>query len=74
LATTAPKSQQALELNAEAFESQGKWDDAAKQYRMILQQNPRTPESISVWDGCCYPSPIHPRPWRGSKERNAAGA
>lgn len=43
LATTAPKSQQALELNAEAFESQGKWDDAAKQYRMILQQNPRTP-------------------------------
>ena len=43
LATTAPKSKQALELNAEAFESQGKWDDAAKQYRLILQQNPRMP-------------------------------
>ena len=43
LATTAPKSDQALELNAEAFESQGKWDDAAKQYRLILQQNPRMP-------------------------------
>ena len=43
LATTAPKSDQALELNAEAFESQGKWDDASKQYRLILQQNPRMP-------------------------------
>jgi tetratricopeptide (TPR) repeat protein len=43
LATTAPKSDQALELNAEAFESQGKWDDAARQYRLILQQNPRMP-------------------------------
>jgi tetratricopeptide (TPR) repeat protein len=43
LATTAPKSDQALELNAEAFESQGKWDDAAKQYRLILQQNPHMP-------------------------------
>jgi tetratricopeptide (TPR) repeat protein len=43
LATTAPKSDQALELNAEAFESQGKWDEAAKQYHLILQQNPRMP-------------------------------
>jgi len=43
LATTAPKSAQALELNAEAFESQGKWDDAAREYRLLLQQNPRMP-------------------------------
>jgi tetratricopeptide (TPR) repeat protein len=43
LATSAPKSDQALELNAEAFESQGKWDEAAKQYHLILQQNPRMP-------------------------------
>ena len=43
LATTAPKSAQAHELDAEAFESQGKWDDAAKEYRLILQLNPRMP-------------------------------
>jgi tetratricopeptide (TPR) repeat protein len=41
LATTAPKSPQALELDAEALEAQGKWDEAAKKYRLILQQNPR---------------------------------
>jgi tetratricopeptide (TPR) repeat protein len=43
LATTAPKSPQGLELNAEALEAQGKWDEAAKEYRLILQQNPRMP-------------------------------
>jgi tetratricopeptide (TPR) repeat protein len=43
LATTAPKSAPGLELNAEAFEAQGKWDEAAKQYRLILEQNPRMP-------------------------------
>jgi tetratricopeptide (TPR) repeat protein len=43
LATTAPKSPQGLELNAEAYEAQGKWDEAAKEYRLILQQNPRMP-------------------------------
>ena len=41
LATTAPKSPQGLELNAEAYEAQGKWDEAAKEYRLILEQNPR---------------------------------
>jgi tetratricopeptide (TPR) repeat protein len=41
LAATAPKSAEGRELNAEAFESQGKWDEAAKEYRLILQQNPR---------------------------------
>jgi tetratricopeptide (TPR) repeat protein len=43
LAATAPKSAQGLELNAEALEAQGKWDEAAKEYRLILQQNPRMP-------------------------------
>jgi tetratricopeptide (TPR) repeat protein len=43
LATTAPKSDQGRELNAEALETQGKWDEAAKEYRLILQQNPRMP-------------------------------
>jgi len=41
LATAAPKSAPAHELNAEAFETQGKWDEAAKEYRLILEQNPR---------------------------------
>jgi tetratricopeptide (TPR) repeat protein len=43
LAATAPKSPQGHELNAEALEAQGKWDEAAKEYRLILQQNPRMP-------------------------------
>lgn len=40
LAGSAPSSIPALELNAEALESQGKWDDAAAQYNAILKQQP----------------------------------
>jgi tetratricopeptide (TPR) repeat protein len=43
LATTAPNSTQAEQLEAEAFESQGNWDKAATQYKQILQQAPKTP-------------------------------
>lgn len=43
LANNAPKSAQAIQLNAEAYETQGKWDDAATQYRKILAQDPDTP-------------------------------
>jgi tetratricopeptide (TPR) repeat protein len=43
LARDAPNSYQAHELLAESFESQGKWDDAEKQYRLILKQNPNLP-------------------------------
>jgi tetratricopeptide (TPR) repeat protein len=43
LAQNAPQSYQAHELNAEALEMQGKWDDAAKEYRWILQQDPKLP-------------------------------
>jgi tetratricopeptide (TPR) repeat protein len=43
LATHAPHSPQAHELNAEALEMQGKWDEAAKEYQAILQQDPRLP-------------------------------
>jgi len=43
LATTAPNSPQAHELNAESLEVQGKWDQAAREYQAILQQNPREP-------------------------------
>jgi tetratricopeptide (TPR) repeat protein len=43
LASTAPTSYQALELNAEALEIQGKWDEAEKQYQLVLKQNPNLP-------------------------------
>jgi tetratricopeptide (TPR) repeat protein len=41
LAAKAPTSFQARRLEAEAYESQGKWDEAAGIYRGILQQNPK---------------------------------
>jgi len=41
LAAEAPNSSQAQRLEAEAFESQGKWDEAAGIYRGILKQNPK---------------------------------
>jgi len=43
LATAAPNSAQAHELNAESLEMQEKWDQAAKEYQVVLQQNPRLP-------------------------------
>ena len=43
LARTAPSSYQAHELLAESFESQGKWEEAEKEYRGILKQNPNLP-------------------------------
>ena len=43
LATRAPDSAQAHELSAESLEMQGKWDQAAKEYEKVLQQNPRLP-------------------------------
>ncbi len=43
LARNSPASYQAHELLAEAFESQGKWDDAEKEYRAILKQDPNLP-------------------------------
>jgi tetratricopeptide (TPR) repeat protein len=43
LARTAPTSVPALEMDADASEQQGKWDQAEKDYRKILEQNPRYP-------------------------------
>jgi tetratricopeptide (TPR) repeat protein len=43
LAGSAPYSIPALQLNAEALESQGKWDQAAAQYNQILKQQPDLP-------------------------------
>lgn len=39
----APFSYQVHELNAETLESQGKWDEAAAEYRKILEINPLVP-------------------------------
>ena len=41
LATRHGTTSQARELNAEALESQGKWQDAEKEYRAILQSDPK---------------------------------
>lgn len=40
LARVAPGSYQAHELDAEALEQQGKWDEAEKEYEEILEKNP----------------------------------
>jgi tetratricopeptide (TPR) repeat protein len=39
----APASAQVHELNAESLETQGKWDEAAQEYRIALQTNPSLP-------------------------------
>jgi tetratricopeptide (TPR) repeat protein len=43
LAREAPFSYQVHLLNAEALETQGKWDEAAAEYRKILEINPMLP-------------------------------
>ena len=43
LAQTAPTSIPALEMDAETNELQGKWDEAEKDYRKILAENPNYP-------------------------------
>jgi Tfp pilus assembly protein PilF len=40
---SAPTSIPALEMDADTNEQQGKWDQAEKDYRTILEQNPRYP-------------------------------
>jgi tetratricopeptide (TPR) repeat protein len=40
LMVSAPTSYQVRLLNAEALESQGKWDDAITEYREVLRRNP----------------------------------
>jgi tetratricopeptide (TPR) repeat protein len=43
LVREAPFSYQVHELNAEALETQGKWDEAAAEYRKIIDINPMLP-------------------------------
>ena len=40
LVDVAPSSSEAHQLNAESLEVQGKWDEAAAEYRRILEHNP----------------------------------
>jgi tetratricopeptide (TPR) repeat protein len=41
LLAAAPDSYQARQLNAESLEIQGRWDEAAAEYRKVLGQNPQ---------------------------------
>jgi tetratricopeptide (TPR) repeat protein len=43
LMVRTPASAQAHQLNAEALEGQGKWEDAAREYRGILEREPSLP-------------------------------
>jgi tetratricopeptide (TPR) repeat protein len=43
LARTSPDSYQAHALNAESLEMQGKWDEAAAEYRLVVLQDPQLP-------------------------------
>jgi len=43
LGRNAPRSVPAHELNAEALEMQGKWDDAQREYETILEEHPDAP-------------------------------
>jgi tetratricopeptide (TPR) repeat protein len=43
LLSKAPSSYQVHQLNAEALEMQGRWDDAVKEYEAILISNPEAP-------------------------------
>jgi tetratricopeptide (TPR) repeat protein len=38
---TNPASYQVHQLNAEALEAQGRWDDAMSEYRAVLEKNPK---------------------------------
>jgi tetratricopeptide (TPR) repeat protein len=44
LVNSAPGSYQAHKLDAEGLESQEKWDEAAAEYKKLLEANPKLPE------------------------------
>jgi len=44
LVNSAPESYQVHKLDAEGLESQEKWDEAAAEYRKILEENPKLPD------------------------------
>lgn len=61
LAQDAPFSFQVHQLNAEALELQGKWDEAAAEYRRILDLNPMLP-GVHAHLGRVLLSKPHPSP------------
>ncbi len=61
LAREAPFSFQVHQLNAEALEVQGRWDEAANEYRKILEINPMLP-GIHARLGRALLSKPHPSP------------
>ena len=74
LAATAPNSYQARQLNAEALELQGKWDQAASEYKRILQQDPRMPGiHFLLARLLAFQAESQPHGGRGGEEGTAAG-
>ncbi len=61
LAREAPFSFQVHELNAEALELQGKWEEAAAEYRKILEINPLLPGAHARLGRALLSKP-HPSP------------
>lgn len=70
LARDAPFSFQVHELNAEALEIQGKWDQAAAEYRKILDINPMLP-GVHARLGRAYLSKPQPSPDDVEKAKKA---
>jgi len=70
LARDAPFSFQVHELNAEALEIQGKWEEAAAEYRKILDINPMLP-GVHARLGRAYLSKPQPSPDDAAKAKKA---
>jgi len=70
LARDAPFSFQVHELNAEALEIQGKWEEAAAEYRKILDINPMLP-GVHARLGRAYLSKPHPSADDAAKAKKA---
>jgi tetratricopeptide (TPR) repeat protein len=70
LAREAPFSFQVHELNAEALEIQGKWEEAAAEYRKILDINPMLP-GVHARLGRAYLSKPQPSPDDVAKAKKA---
>jgi len=70
LARDAPFSFQVHELNAEALEIQGKWEQAAAEYRRILDINPMLP-GVHARLGRAYLSKPHPSSDDAAKAKKA---
>jgi len=70
LARDAPFSFQVHELNAEALEIQGKWEEAAAEYQKILDINPMLP-GVHARLGRAYLSKPHPSSEDAAKAKKA---